>query len=277
MFKINVLMTCHNRKDKTVKCLESLFLQEGLNKNFVLGVYLVDDGSSDGTSEIIKKYFPLVNIIQGTGDLFWNRGMYTAWKEAAKEKSDYYLWLNDDTILYNYAIDNLVQSALETNNKAIICGCTESAFNKGKLTYGGGIHKDESYISNYPDGKTRFCTIINGNCVLVPAGVFEIVGNLDWRFSHGIGDNDYSLRAKKMGVASYTSSLFVGTCELNSSIAKWSNPGVKLFKRLKILYSPLGNPPLEYFHFEKRHFGHITATKHLISTHLKVFFPRVFR
>lgn len=41
-------------------------------------VFLVDDESTDGTSEAIKSEFPEVSIIKGDGSLFWNRGMYTA-------------------------------------------------------------------------------------------------------------------------------------------------------------------------------------------------------
>ena len=54
MFKetknIAVLITCYNRKDKTLLCLESLFKQQGLGIDFSLAVFLVDDGSTDGTA-----------------------------------------------------------------------------------------------------------------------------------------------------------------------------------------------------------------------------------
>lgn len=49
-------------------------------------VYITDDASTDGTSLAIRQYYSeeQVHIIKGTGNLFWSRGMYTAWKEALK-------------------------------------------------------------------------------------------------------------------------------------------------------------------------------------------------
>ena len=71
MCRIATLLTCHNRVAKTIACLSSL---QAINFNS--DIYLVDDGSEDGTSKIVNKLYPNVNIILGNGDLFWNRGMY---------------------------------------------------------------------------------------------------------------------------------------------------------------------------------------------------------
>ena len=84
--RIAAIITCHNRKEKTLVCLKSLFQ---IIQN--IDVFLTDDGSTDGTSEAVKKIYPQVNIIQGDGNLFWSRGMYIAWKEAVKGGYDYYL------------------------------------------------------------------------------------------------------------------------------------------------------------------------------------------
>jgi GT2 family glycosyltransferase len=237
----------------------------------------LDDGSTDGSSLAVSKAFPDVRLIKGDGSLYWNRGMHMAWKTAAVEKYDFYLWLNDDTHLYDYALSEMIYAAEETNCKAIICGCTESPYNKGELTYGGGKHEGKTYIANYPNGKISQCDIINGNCVLVPLFVFERVGNLDWKFRHGIGDNDYSLRAKKRGISSFTAGQFVGSCAKHQSLPKWCLPHISVKERVRNLYSPVGNPPSQYFLFERRHFGFLTALKHYFSIHLRVLVPRLWR
>ena len=91
--KIAVLITVHNRIEKTLFCLKSLYKQNSEN-NFE--VYLTDDGSNDGTSDILRNKFPNVNIIQGNGSLFWNQGMIRAWKAAiSSDEYDFYLWLNN--------------------------------------------------------------------------------------------------------------------------------------------------------------------------------------
>ena len=115
--RIAALLTCFNRKEKTRKCLESLFAVRPNSD-----VYLVDDGSTDGTSELIAELFPNVHIIIGSGDLYWSRGMYTAWKEAIKEDYDYYLWLNDDVELRPFFLDELFNSMGKAGGNCIVSG-----------------------------------------------------------------------------------------------------------------------------------------------------------
>ena len=278
MVQIAILMTCHNRKDKTLACLEQLYLQGGLDQEYNIQVYLVDDGSNDGTTQAVLEAYPFVNIIKGDGNLYWNRGMYTAWASASSTNHDFYLWLNDDTYLYKYALAEMLSAAQETNSKAIICGCIESPINVGELTYGGGNMEGSSYKNNYPAGNIAECDIINGNCVLIPRYVFNAVGNLDWTFIHAIGDNDYSLRARKLGISSFTTGRFVASCESHATLPKWCLPKVKLTDRICNLYSPLGySHPNHQFIFEQRHFGLLTATKHYLSIHLRVLIPSLWK
>ena len=108
MLKIAVLIVCHNRKEKTIKCLQKLYAQKNI-ENIKFKVFLVDDGSSDGTEHAISQSFPDVVIIKGNGNLFWAGGMRIAWNSAKKKQYDYYLWLNDDVFLYN----NFLESCLK--------------------------------------------------------------------------------------------------------------------------------------------------------------------
>ncbi len=52
-----------------------------------LSVYLVDDGSSDGTGDAVRQAYPSVSVIRGDGTLFWNRGMRKAWEDALKKNA----------------------------------------------------------------------------------------------------------------------------------------------------------------------------------------------
>jgi GT2 family glycosyltransferase len=118
--KIAVLLTCHNRKEKTLQCLDALYAQQGLEEYFTIEVYLVDDASTDGTAAAITASFPNVHIIQGDGNLYWNRGMHLAWNTASKARDfDYYLWLNDDTFLEKNALE-IVLSMTHSNSMVIV-------------------------------------------------------------------------------------------------------------------------------------------------------------
>ncbi len=73
IFSIAILITWHNRKEKTLRCLNALFNQFGLNNQFMIEVFIVDDACIDGTSYEIRSLYPEVNILQGDGNLYWNR------------------------------------------------------------------------------------------------------------------------------------------------------------------------------------------------------------
>jgi GT2 family glycosyltransferase len=267
---IAVLITCHNRKDKTLACLEKLFAQEGLNSEFFLKVFLVDDGSTDGTSDAVSNKFPQVNIIKGTGHLYWNRGMYLAWSEAAKQSFDFYLWLNDDTMLFSSAVQDLLNSSIQKQNQSLITGTTRSA-STGLGTYGGRNLKKELIE---PDGQLQTCDYFNGNFVLVPASVYKVVGNLDYKFNHSIGDVDYGRRGAKLGIRSFVSPSYVGLCERHDSLPKWCSPSVKLSERIKAFKNPVSVNPVQYFRYDFRHNGLVVAIKHFITIHLRLLFPR---
>ena len=278
MIQIAVLMTCHNRVEKTIKCLSLLFGQVGLNKSYNIQVFLVDDGSTDGTGRVVNQQFPMVNLIDGNGDLYWNRGMYTAWGAATRNRIsfDHYLWLNDDTHIYPTAVLELLLAAGDTGNRSIICGCIESPVEKGKLTYGGGVLNHNVSVLNIPSTRVVACDVIHGNCVLIPSYVHNKVGNLDWKFTHAIGDHDYGLRAKELGIQSFVTGDFVGSCEKNEQSPKWHSSKVSLINRIKNLYSPLSySPPNEFFIYEKRHFGLGVALKHFFTIHLRVLIPGI--
>ncbi|MDI1307715.1 MAG: glycosyltransferase family 2 protein [bacterium] len=271
--KIAVLLTCHNRRVKTLQCLEALYAQQGLNDDFFIEVFLVDDASTDGTATAIQIQFPSVNIIQGDGNLFWNRGMYLAWQTAVAAKEfDYYLWLNDDTFLRDNAIKILM---LETFEKAIVCGATQSIANQ-KATYGGFRKKPDRLL--LPNGTFQECDYFNGNCVLITKKAYDLVGNLDPVFHHAVGDFDYSLRAKKLGVQLYVAPAFIGICENHTDLPKWRSPSVSLFNRIKSLYTASsGCYPPQFFIFDKRHNGLLLATVHFFSIHLRAMIPSLWK
>ncbi|MEZ7505859.1 glycosyltransferase family 2 protein [Flavobacterium sp. Arc2] len=268
---IAVLLTCHNRKLKTLGCLTS-FYTSNLPQDFILDVFLVDDGSTDGTAEAIKINFPSVKIVYGDGNLYWNRGMHLAWQTAVATKDyDYYLWLNDDTILFENAINIMLNSSQTKKNEAIICGCTQSLENK-KITYGG--RKDGVMIE--PNGSLQKCDLINGNFLLIPKAVYELNGILDPLFHHALGDHEYGLRAQKKGIDSFISPVYIGYCEQNLGANKSFRVDVPIIDRLKHLYSPLGVNPIVYFKYDYRYFGLLNAVKHFFSIHLHSLIPTLW-
>ena len=272
MQTIAILLTVYNRKKETLSCLDYLYKQQSLT-DYSIDIYLTNDGCTDGTPEAIKKQYPKVIIIKGDGNLFWNRGMYTAWKKAAETKDyDFYLWLNDDTFTYPNMLASLLKSSKIKNDKAIIVGATQSV-NHNKITYGGRLDNGKIPI---PNGTLTEVTHFNGNIVLIPQYVYHILGNLDYYFTHSKGDFDYGLRAQKKGIKMFQVGEVLGECDLHETLDKWCDPDIPFKQRWKALHRPNGMPPKETFHLEKRHYGLITALFHYCTIYLRCIFPQIW-
>mgnify|MGYP000347919946 CR=1 FL=1 len=274
MRKLNivaVLITCHNRKEKTLNCLNALYDSE-LKSNFSFEVFLVDDGSIDGTGEAVKLAYPDVNLINGDGSLYWNRGMFKAWEFASnKRKFDYYIWLNDDTMIFEHALELAFKESEKENNNSVIVGATCNE-NMTITTY-GGWGKGKLLLIN---GKSQICEYFNGNFVLIPDYVFNKLGNLNYRYRHTNGDFDYAYRAREKGIKSVLLPDYVGTCERDKNTLVCFDPKVSLFKRIKLFYSPIGKNPFEFFYFNFRYKGILVAFRIFLSNHLRVLFPSFF-
>ena len=276
MKTIGVLITCHNRRQKTIYCLKSLYSNK-LPANYSLEVFLVDDGSSDGTGQAVKENFPHVRVISGNGNLFWNKGMRLAWETAAHTYDfDFYLWLNDDTILDDTGIPQLLKTYEEIisidKSPAIICGACRTSAQTSQFSYGGRSTSGPVI----PNGKIQSCKFINGNVVLVPKEIFHKIGNLSPDYTHGMGDFDYGLRAKKKNYPCYTTKQFIAVCPPNEGIADWCNPQIPLKRRWELFHSPKGLNIHEYLVFRKRFWG-LKWILYGLKAFFKVLSPGIYK
>jgi GT2 family glycosyltransferase len=260
---IATLITCYNRRQKTQTCLEALFNQN-LPSEVALTVYLVDDGSTDGTGEAVRQAWPNVKLIQGDGSLFWNGGMRRAFDEAVKDDPDYYFWLNDDTLLYPDALGTMLATsrrlAGQGCERAIVTGSTCDP-QTGTHTYGGLVRSSWWHPLRLrrlaPSQEAQPCETMHGNCVLIPREVARVVGNLEPAFVHYLGDFDYGLRARKQGCTVWIAPGYQATCLANNSAhgEAWQDTSMSLGDRLKKVAQPKGFAPNESKVFVQRHTG----------------------
>lgn len=237
--KFAVLMTCHNRKETTLRCLRSLPSD--------VDVYLVDDGSTDGTGAAVKASFPRVNVIRGEGDLYWAKAMELAWKTAVGAGDwDGYLWLNDDVELDADAVGRVEKSG---NSGEIIVGELINA--RGEVTY--GLRGD----------------LFTGNFVYVPRAVYEKLGMICGDYAHAWADSDYAMRAKRAEVKVVSCGV-VGKCEGHPN--RPSLKGLSLRRRWELLFDPKGWNLHDLWLYRRRNWGVFAAvfsSAHLIFHVLK--------
>ncbi|MBD0261869.1 MAG: glycosyltransferase family 2 protein [Tolypothrix sp. Co-bin9] len=255
--QLAVITTCFNRREITLTCLHALYQQ---TKSF--DVYLTDDGSSDGTSELVKASYPQVTILKGNGNLFWVGGMRLAFAEAMQRDYDYYLWLNDDTILESKTFERLLtiheKLSKEGHKNSILVGTTQDALT-GKASYGGAVKSCKWYSNKYEFlGSTQLlqeCDTMFGNCVLIPRTVAKKLENIDAAFIHSLGDLDYGLRARKLGYSIWVAPEYVGTCSKNSIRNSWVDTKLPVLERLKKVVQVKAFPLKPWATFCRRHSG----------------------
>lgn len=252
--RIAVLLTSHNRRASTLRCLDQLFAAS-LPSDFFLDTYLVDDGSTDQTAEAVAERFPGVHIFKGDGSLFWCRGMHMAHDYAEATSPDYFLWLNDDTFIEPNALRSMVEVS---QGERVVVG---AAFDpdSGDLSYAGlrAVSKLRPfrYERVWRAGAITECEAMNGNLVLVPRRVASIVGNLDPKFEHAMGDSDYALRARAHGFAVVVAPGVSAHCSRNSKVGTFEDRTLPPLLRWKLFRGRKHLPPRSWAHFVRRHGG----------------------
>ena len=268
--KVTVIFTCFNRKEKSVKCINSLV---NSNPEISFRFIIVDDNSSDGTREAIEALNFNTKILEGNGSLFWAGGMrkgIEAYLEFGSD-SEYVLLVNDDVEFYEGIVSKLIAESKKKKD-AVIVGAT--CDDSGDFTYGAMQlivpRKRDLYRQVSPTEGNVECDTFNCNCVLLSDAVIRKAGNFDPIYTHSLADIDYGLRLRKLGYHIYSSEEYVGVCNKNSNKGTWADSSLPRRERLKKKESPKGAPFKPWFYFLKKNFGLCAAIKGSITPYIRI-------
>lgn len=194
---VYIIIPVHNRKNITLKCLETLKQCGDLNRYYTV---VVDDGSTDGTSEAITNLYPEVTILTGDGNLWWTGAIRKGMEYAYEQGAEYLIWLNDDCIVSNGTLFYLVQVCI--NNKKAIIGCQGYfSLDNQEIAFGGKLRTINGYqFRKFPETETNPCDLLSGNIVCFSKQVILEIGYPDFSATpHYGGDSLYLIRARNAG------------------------------------------------------------------------------
>ena len=201
---VALVVPVHNNKEDTAEFLESL---KGVTyPNYK--IIIIDDGSTDGTEDMIKEKYPYVILLNGDGSLWWSGATNMGIKKAIERGADYVLLGGmNDTIVDSEFITALVDTA-EKYPRSITLPKVYFYDNPKRLSFAGG---DINWLKGGPTiiGAGEIDTgqydlqrdIKHGGLgILVNTSFFGDLGMMDFKsFPMYWGDTDFIYRAYKKG------------------------------------------------------------------------------
>lgn len=247
MNKIKVLIVApvHNRKEITLKCLKSI---SRLNvENLEIQTVIVDDGSTDGTSEAIKEQYPSVEVVRGDGNLWFTEGTNVGVRAALKHNPKYVLMINDDQVFDENAVKFMVETAEKyprsvVGSLLLLWDTPHKLFQtapKWDTMSGGWRHWSHQTVWTIPQ-KPWEVDLIVGNCVLIPTEAINEAGLMNSERYPNFGDAEYTPRLRKLGWKLLIDPRARVFCQPNNLPPKVLKMGFQ--KMFKALVVDLGNP-----------------------------------
>ena len=209
-----IIIPVYNRRNITLKCLNRI---SQFNLLDICQVVVVDDGSTDSTSEAIKEQYPEIHIIKGDGNLWWAGAIAKGMEYAINQGAEYLIWLNDDCQIFEDAIPKLLDACIE-NPRMIIGGKSLKSENDPSPSYGGIIRKGLRIKPIY-GGE---CDGLAGNLVCLPKEVVETIGYPDYeKFPQYFCDVIYTNQAKRKGFKLLIAEEVNTFCEDDNKTKNW--------------------------------------------------------
>lgn len=203
-FRVEIVAPVHNRKQITLQCLRSIGRLR--TDGFDIYTVIVDDGSTDGTSEAIREQFPDVEVVRGDGNLWFTEGTNVGVRAALKHSPKYVLMINDDQVFDSDALAFMIETA-EKHERSVVGSLLllwdtpHQLFQVSPVwetRLGGWRHWYKQTVWTIPD-KPWLVDVIVGNCVLVPADAFREAGLMNSKHYPNYGDAEFTPRLAKLG------------------------------------------------------------------------------
>ena len=260
---IVTLTTCHNRRDCTLSALSDLH-EQALPDGVVLSHVIVDDGSTDGTSDAVSKQFPDVEIVKGDGQLYWAGGMRYGWEQSVnKKRFDYLFVYNDDVRLNRSAVADLLETLEQSqwvNGKPhVIVGSFKST--DGLMTTYGGRRRSSNWHplkftkTVEPNGLPQKSDTLAMNGALISSDALGAIGFLSDYFIHSGADYEYGVKLTKAGGTILVAGKHIGTCDLNTQMGPQDELSLTLLQRLDLLTDIKREPFKQRYQYYRRHGG----------------------
>ncbi len=198
-FQVSILIPAHNRIDLTAPCLESIYRHA--DPRLSVEIIVIDDASTDGTAEFIRKRYPDVIVVQNAQRRSFGANINAA---AGLARGRYLCILNNDTLVLPNWLAPMMAAADDDPTIGVV-GNRHLWPGGDKINHAGmaftqrcePVHIHVGRPRNFaPALVDREFQILTAACWLVPKNVFSELNGFDLQFVNGFEDVDFCLRAR---------------------------------------------------------------------------------
>lgn len=254
--KISIIILNWNGWQDTLECFDSLSKITYPNYE----VIVIDNASTNESVEKIKNWIDTrksvisYKLLVNSYNAGFAGGNNPGIEYAIKNKSDYVLLLNNDTIVAPDFLEKLVKTGQSDKNFGIIGPKIYYEADKNRIWFGGGHfswlgggrHMEFDKVDDKPlDETIKEADFMTGCCFLIKREVIEKIGPMNEDFFLYYEDTEWSLRAEKNGYkVIYAPSSHIWH-KVSRSVKPKSNPAVHYYHiRNALLLSKLHAPKL---------------------------------
>ena len=193
----------YNGLEDTRKCLRSVEPIERLH------TLLVDNGSDDGTADVVRREFPWVEILRLESNVGPAGGNNYGIAHALGAGAEWVLILNNDTVVRPQLVDRLLSAAAAHPAFGIIGPVVNYMDEPEVVMIEGFSFNDADFDGFFKHVPVPLTTttppsivdveIVNGCCMMIAASVIRRIGLFDEQFFIYHDETDFCLRARSAG------------------------------------------------------------------------------
>ena len=210
---VSIIIVSYNTKTLTLSAIRAAIAETHVTYELIV----VDNASTDGSAEAIRREYPEVRLIEPDENL----GFAAANNHAAREASGrYLLLLNPDTVVLDEGVDKLVYFADANPSNGVYGGGTRfadmsrnptSAWNRPSpwslvcgatgltAAFRGSRLFDPESLASWDWSGPREVEVVTGCFLLITRELWQLLDGFDLRFKMYGEDADLSFRAKQLG------------------------------------------------------------------------------
>ena len=202
MPKLYILLPVHNRREITRGFVECLKAQTFSDYHLVL----IDDGSTDGTAEMVKENIPSTTILRGNGDWWWAGSLQRGldWlKESGTDDKALVLFINDDV---HFVPDYLARAVRVMADKSRVLVLSRFRTPGSGQIMETGVSVNLRILSfNISDSAERINCLSTRGLFAYWEDIRSIGGFYPKLLPHYLSDYEYTIRAYRKGFKCETS------------------------------------------------------------------------